>query len=77
MNKSDFLLALDELLELSPGTLNGTETLDSYENWDSLAVISFIALADEKFSIVVGSEAIAKAQTVNDLLQLISSSTPD
>ena len=72
MNKTEFLLALDELLELPAGTLTGTEALSSYEGWDSLAVISFIAMADEKFSIVVGSSEIATAQTPDDLFKLIN-----
>lgn len=71
MNRSEFLLAMDELLELAPGTLKGAEKLSDYENWDSLAVISLIALADEKFSVVLGSDAIAEAQTVNDLIALV------
>lgn len=70
MNKAEFLLAIDELLELDPGTLKGNEKLDSFENWDSLAVISLIALADEKLNVVVGSEAIADAKTVDDLTGL-------
>ena len=48
MDRKEFLLALDEMLELDPGTLTGDETLESLEAWDSLAVISFIALVDEK-----------------------------
>lgn len=71
MNRSEFLLAMDELLELSPGTLKGPEKLSAYDNWDSLAVISLIALADEKFNVVLGSEAIAEAQTVDDLIAMV------
>lgn len=67
MNKAEFLQSLDELLELDAGTLKGPEKLESFENWDSLAVISLIALADEKLGVVVGSEAIAEAKTVDDL----------
>ena len=72
MNRKDFLLALDEMLELDPGTLQGPETLADIDSWDSLAVISFIALADEKFNIVVAGEALAAAKTVDDLLKLVA-----
>lgn len=68
MNAKDFLLALDEMLELDPGTLNGDETLESIDNWDSLAVISFIAMVDEKLGTVVEGQKLAKAGTVADLL---------
>lgn len=70
MDRKDFLLALDEMLELPPGTLTGDETLDSLDSWDSLAVISFIALVDETLEIVVEGEKLAQAKTVNDLLAL-------
>lgn len=68
MDRKDFLLALDEMLELDTGTLQGDEELESLDGWDSLAVISFIALVDERIGIVVEGEKLAKARTVADLL---------
>ncbi|HYD70513.1 phosphopantetheine-binding protein [Azospirillum sp.] len=70
MNRPEFLRALDELLELDPGTLKGDEVLEALESWDSLAVISFIALVDETFGTVVAGEKLAKAATIADLLEL-------
>lgn len=70
MNAKDFLLALDEMLELDPGTLKGNETLESLGNWDSLAVISFIALVDEKLGRVVEGQRLSKAKTVADLFDI-------
>lgn len=70
MDRKEFLLALDEMLELDAGTLTGAEELESLDNWDSLAVISFIALVDEKLGLVVEGEKLAKAKTVDDLLAL-------
>lgn len=76
MNATDFLLALDEMLELPAGTLTGDESLDSLDGWDSLAVISFIALVDEKLGLVVEGEKLAKAKTVRDLLLLAGVTVP-
>ncbi|MCG5238492.1 phosphopantetheine-binding protein [Azospirillum doebereinerae] len=70
MDRKDFLLALDDVLELDPGTLTGAETLESLDSWDSLAVISFIALVDETMNVVVEGEKLAQAKTVDDLLAL-------
>jgi len=70
MDRKDFLLALDEMLELDPGTLTGAEELESIDSWDSLAVISFIALVDETLGHVVEGEKLVKAKTVEDLLGL-------
>lgn len=73
MNKRDFLLCLDEMLELAPGSLAGDEKLEALESWDSLAVISFIALVDERFGIVVEGRRLAQARTIDDLLALVDS----
>ncbi|CAO3452105.1 acyl carrier protein [Azospirillum argentinense] len=70
MDRKEFLLALDEMLELEDGTLTGAEDLESIDSWDSLAVISFIALVDEKLGHVVEGEKLVKAKTVDDLLGL-------
>lgn len=70
MNSADFLRELDEMLELDPGALTGAEKLADLEGWDSLAVISFIALVDEKLGVVVEGEKLARAKTVADLLDI-------
>lgn len=76
MERKDFLLALDEMLELPAGTLTGVEELESLDSWDSLAVISFIALVDETMNTVVAGEKLAKAKTVDDLLALAGVAVP-
>lgn len=70
MTRAEFLAALEEMLELDAGTLPPDAPLDSLEAWDSLAVISFIALVDEHFDHVVAGEDLARARTVADLLAL-------
>jgi acyl carrier protein len=70
MKKEEFLAKLDELLELPDATLKGTEALKDLEAWDSLAVLSFIALVDEHCGITVAPKDIAACKTVNDLVAL-------
>lgn len=71
MDRSQLLLRLDELLELPPGTLSGPETLASLENWDSLAVMNFIALANETCGKVLSARQLASSESINDLLNLL------
>ncbi|MBP7338255.1 acyl carrier protein [Niveispirillum sp.] len=70
MTRAEFLAALEEMLELDAGSLSPDMALDSLDSWDSLAVISFIALVDEHFDHVVAGEDLAKAKTIGDLLAL-------
>jgi hypothetical protein len=48
MSRKEFLLQLDEVLELPAGSLSGPEMLEDLEQWDSSAMIGFIALADDR-----------------------------
>jgi acyl carrier protein len=70
MDLTEFLLTIDELLELEPGTLKGTEKLDELEGWNSLAVIGFMAVVSERFGIVVPPKKISACSTVGDLIAL-------
>ena len=71
MERNEFLLSLDELLELEPGTVKGSEILDSLDGWNSLAVISFMALVDERFGVSLQPRQIAASSTVSDLVRLL------
>lgn len=71
MSRQDFLTSLHELLELDLGTLTGAEALQGLEAWNSLAVISFIAMVDEEFGVTLSAEKLRACQTVDDLVALL------
>jgi len=71
MNKQQFLNALEDTLELEQNTLSGQEVLLDIEQWDSLAFLSVIAMADEHFDIVIQGDKLEKINTVNDLVSLV------
>lgn len=70
MTREEFLLAMDEILDLRAGTLRGDEKLEELENWDSTALISLIVLAETTNSANISPEQIVGCSTVADLLQL-------
>jgi acyl carrier protein len=71
MQAEAFLREIEATIELPEGSLKGDERLEDIPEWDSLAVISFIALVDEKLGLAVDGEALANAETVADLLALV------
>ena len=71
MQAEAFLREIELAVELPSGSLAGDEQLEDLPEWDSLAVISFIALVDEKLGLAVDGEKLANAQTVGDLLALV------
>jgi len=70
MTREEFLLRLDEVLDLPAGSLSGPEKLAELEPWDSTATIGFIALADDHNGVRLSPRKIVDCVTVEDLLLL-------
>ncbi|HWQ52530.1 MAG TPA: hypothetical protein VN442_02520 [Bryobacteraceae bacterium] len=70
MTHDEFLLELDDILELAPGTLRGPEKLEELGHWNSMAMMGFIALADSNNGARISPRQIPNCSTVADLLEL-------
>ena len=71
MNRAEFLNEIEEILELDANTLSGPESLNDIEEWDSLAFLSVIAMADEQFDVVIQGDKLEQIETVDDLVALV------
>ena len=69
-NRNEFLLQMDEILDLPAGTLRGDEKLEELTNWDSTSLITFIAMAESTNGVSISPGEIVTCSTVADLLQL-------
>jgi acyl carrier protein len=70
MTREEFLLEMDNILEVPTGTLKGPEKLENLEQWNSTAMISFLALADTNNGARLVPRQIVNCLTIDDLLQL-------
>lgn len=61
---------MDDLLELPAGALKGAEKLEELEQWNSMAMIGFIALADTNNGVRLSPRQIVTCSTIDDLLHL-------
>ena len=65
----EFLLEVAEILE--EDSINPSDELNSFESWDSLAVLSVVALADAQFGVNMSAQELNDAKTVEELYQRI------
>jgi len=72
MTKAEFLAHLEEILGLSPGTVVGSESLRQLDEWDSLAVVSFLAFVKKHCGVRIPPKAIADCQSADDLWALVN-----
>lgn len=65
----DLYAGLADIFEIDQSEINSETTLDE-EGWDSLAMVSTIALFDELYGKEVNINALKQCQTVGDLEKL-------
>lgn len=68
---SEFYEGLAEILEVDVVEVNPEFNLQS-TGWDSLAVVSTIALVDDCFGIVLEGQALDDCETVGDIEKLVA-----
>lgn len=76
MNFEVFLKDLAELLEVEPEDLHKDFILDD-DNWDSLEIVSAIALIDMHFDITIEGKVLRDCKNVGSLLDIIEMKKTD
>ncbi len=66
-----FIEQLKEILEMENGHIQLNDHFRDYENWDSLAALSVIAMMDDEFGVVINAEDFRKLITVSDLIEAV------
>ncbi|MBD8881902.1 MULTISPECIES: acyl carrier protein [Rhodanobacter] len=66
----EFLKEMADILDEE--TVKEDDRLDGFESWDSLAVLSVVAMADSRYRATFAAREIRGATTVGDLYRLLS-----
>ena len=71
MTNQEKLERLEEIMDLDAGELKEDSVLSEYEEWDSIAILSVIALMDEEFGKTVKGADIKACITVKDIMDMM------
>lgn len=69
MKKNDFLVELEDILQREE-PCREEDSLDDYEEWDSLSKMAVMAYYDKNFNVKVSLQDFQGIKTVNDLITL-------
>ena len=69
MNKADFLVELEDILQREE-PCNETDVLADYEEWDSLSKMAVMAYYNKNFGIKIALEDLKALESVADLIKL-------
>ena len=68
MTEEDKLAELEDLLDFPKGSLHPETALDTLDEWDSISVIGYLVILDEKFGKTLAGEAVRNFKTVKDAM---------
>lgn len=66
----EILDKLAEILELD--SVKVEDELDDFDLWDSLTILSIIAMLDEDYSVNIDGDKLAEFKTVQEIVDLTS-----
>ena len=66
----DFIIEIAEILEVD--NVEMTQELESFECWDSLTILSIIALSDEIYKVTLSADEVNNAKTIGGLKEMIN-----
>lgn len=71
MTNQEKIAMLEDIMELDENTLTENTDLMDIEEWDSLSVLSFMAMLDSIFGKNLPGSEIRKAKTISDLMKMM------
>ncbi len=71
MSNEKLLREIENLLSINPGSITIDKNLKDIEEWDSMALITFIAMIDSEYGKVVSATELRNCITVADLINFM------
>ena len=66
-----FLLKFKEVLEAPEKNITLNDVFREYDEWNSLAFLSLIAMIDEEFDVIIEGKEFKQLLTVGDIIDAI------
>lgn len=72
MSRQEALALLETALNEAPGTITESTSLDALSGWDSVGMVSLMALVDSSTGVVLPPEELRSSATAGELIRLFS-----
>lgn len=70
MDNKQVLGIVEEALNLPPDSAQENDRLESLDGWDSIGIISVMALIEDRCGVTLDPEELAKCESIGDLIRL-------
>lgn len=73
MDTQTFLKQMKEVLEAEDREISMEDEFKSFDEWDSLAFLTAIAMIDEEYGVTLKGDDLRNAVTIGDLFNTVKS----
>ena len=73
MDNEKFINKFKEALEIDDKEISVSDKFRDFEEWDSLAFLSIIAMIDEEYDVIIKGDEFKTLETIEDIINSIAS----
>jgi len=70
MDNAQLIGLIEEALNIVPGTVREGDLVEGLEGWDSIGIISVMAVVEDRCGVSLDPDKLMRCQTVGDLVRL-------
>lgn len=70
----DFIIAFADAIERDADLINAEDSFRDYDEWDSIALLSLVAMLDDNYNVNIPRETFEKLETVQHLINQVNNS---
>ena len=63
----DFIKKIEEVFEMPNGSITPNDNFREYQEWDSLVLLSLMAMLDDEYNITIPRDDFQKINTVEEM----------
>ncbi len=71
---NDFIIAFADAIDRDADIINTEDSFRDYDEWDSIALLSLVAMLDDNYNVNIPRETFEKLETVQDLIDQVNKS---
>ena len=67
----DFIKKIEEVFEMPNGSINPNDNFREYQEWDSLVLLSLMAMLDDEYNLTIPRDDFQKINTIEEMFNYI------
>jgi acyl carrier protein len=71
-NPSDFIAAFADAIDRDALLIKNEDIFRDYEEWDSIALLSLVAMLEDNYSVIIPREIFERLETIQDLIDQVN-----